>query len=236
MTRLRSAIAIGLPILFLAVATFPVLARQDSALPPIEVGAGPIGEPSVLYAGRVRSTADRLQLIGYVTGGTNLAPLLSIGEGDPGPGAARFTFTAEIADLDRANRADVRTLSGTGEFRIYLDDGGADWSDLATFADGELVATYSISLSETLQRQDPSIGVVVGDGVLTQDSAGEFSLADTAYRFGAQGIAARLRYTGALIAGPSSQDEDLASVIGAIFVTDRPARPIPLGSSSDSSS
>jgi hypothetical protein len=228
MTRLRNVIAIVLPALLLISGIVPAAARQE-ALPPIEVGAGPIGEPSLRFVGRVVYAPERMQLVGYLTGGTNLAPLLSTGDGPPDLATARFTFSAEIADLEQTNRADLRTIGGVGELRIYLDTGGADWDDPATFADGELVATYTVRLAEALQRQAPTIGVVVGDAEMTQDEAGEFSLDGTAYRFGDAGIASRLRYTGALIGDEADQRPALASVVGTVIVTDRAARAVPLG-------
>jgi hypothetical protein len=226
----RIAIAPMLAGLLLAASIAATPAHQEAPPPPIEAGAGPIGEPSLRFVGRVAYGPERLQLIGYLTGGTNLAPVLSADATPPGLETARFTFTADLGDLEQATRADVRAITGSGELRVYLDDGGADWSDPATFADGEPVATFSIALAEALQRQAPTIGVVVGDGALIQDEAGEFSLAGTAYRFGNAGITSRLRYTGALIDDTSGQGAPMASVVGTVIVTDREARPIPLGS------
>ncbi len=48
-------------------------------------------------------------------------------------------------------------------------DGGATWSDPASFSAGEVVAEYDLSLRETLQRQAAQVGVLVGDGALTHE-------------------------------------------------------------------
>ena len=61
--------------------------------------------------------------------------------------------------------------------------------------------SMSIRLLDTLHRQAPGVGVLVGDGQLTQETAAEFSLDGERYRFGAVGIAQRLRYVGSPLGG-----------------------------------
>lgn len=228
----RSCIMIVIVIHALAIAAgpLPAAARQGEPPPPIEVGAGPIGEPSLRFVGRVVYGAERLQLFGYLTAGTNLGPLLFTENVSGGSAAARFTLVAEIGRLEQSNRADVRVVDGSGTLRVFLDDGGADWDNPLSFADGQPVAVFSVNVSEALQRQDPTVGVVVGDGTLLQKETGEFLLAGVAYRFGAMGIASRLRYTGALAGDPAGTGGMQSSIVGTLTVTDREARPVPLGS------
>ena len=212
------------------------LAAQAAAPPVIEVGAGPIGEPSLRLVGKLLYEPERIALFGYLTAATNLGPDLLFTGAPRDAAAARFTYTAEITVAEPATRGDVRSVVGDGELRVYFDDVGADWSDPASFADGEEVAALSLVLRETLQRQDPAVGVVVGDGQLTQERAGEFSLGDADLRFGNPGIASRLRYTGALMVGEGDSPGAAASFLGTITVTAREARPVRLGVSGEPTS
>jgi hypothetical protein len=234
MNRHRLSPSATLMALLLAVGLWPVLeipavfARQD-APPPVEAGAGPIGEPSLRLVGRVIYGEERVELFGYLTGATNLAAGALAVDALSGLSAARFTFRSELPISDRASRGDVRVLAGEGNFAIFLNEtGGAAWDDPASFSAGTLVAQYAIRWRETLQRQDPTVGVVVGDATLTQEQAGVFGVAGGEYRFGEVGIASRLRYTGALTPAANSR-EVAASVAGFALVTDRAATPVPLG-------
>ena len=127
----------------------------------------------------------------------------------PSPQTARFTYAGSVTIGSRTNRADVTTFTGDGVLRIYLQvhdaaAGGASWDDPGSFAVGEPVAEYSIRLLDTLQRQAPGVGVLVGDGELAQETAAEFSLDGERYHFGAVGIAQRLRYVGSQLGGNAS--------------------------------
>ena len=93
----------------------------------------------------------------------------------------------------------------------------ASWDDPGSFAAGEPVAEYSIRLLDTLQRQAPGVGVLVGDGQLTQETAAEFSLDGERYRFGVVGIAQRLRYVG------SPLDSNLRRACSPSASPDQPA-------------
>jgi hypothetical protein len=206
------------------------VALQDEASAPLEVGAGPVGEPSLRLVGRALYEPERVMLIGYLTAATNLDVMPAAA---PAVANARFTFTGEVTIADRSVRADVRTVAGDGVLRIYLGDGAADWADPASFAAGEVVAEYRLSLRESLQRQDPAVGVVVGDGRLVQQLAAMFALEEEELRFGQSGIASRLRYTGALTAEDSGSVGGTASFLGTVVVTGRAASPVPLGPSAE---
>ena len=197
--------------------------------PPLVVAAGPLSERTLVLAGRTVQTPEQLQLFGYVSGASGLsAQDLFAEDGDP-VGSARFTFLADVALQPATNRADATSYTGEGTLRIYLAaDGGASWTDPASFSAGELLAEYDLVLRETLQRQALQVGVLVGDGVLTQSTAGSFTLGDTTYRFGEEGLGQRLRYTGALT--PDTAGSTLAAAVnGHIEVTNRNVTVVLLG-------
>ncbi|MFN8593368.1 MAG: hypothetical protein U0031_18075 [Thermomicrobiales bacterium] len=202
-------------------------ARQEN-LPPVEVGAGPIGEPSLRLIGRLAYLPDRVEMYGFLTAATNLDVTALFTDAQPSVVSARFTFRAELTVDNRETRADVRMLESTGTLEIYQNEGGATWENLESFASGQSVARYSMSLRETLQRQDPTIGVVVGDAALTQEDAAPFVAGGGDLRFGDAGIVSRLRYTGALLAGQDSNTSE-ATVVGFTYVTEREAVPVQMG-------
>jgi hypothetical protein len=200
---LAVALAIALPLWLLTTATLS-LARQEDDLAPIEVGAGPVREQSLGFTGRNRYSSESVELFGYLTAVIGLERSLLFTDADaaPSPQTARFTYAGGVAIASRTDRGDVTTIGGDGVLRIYLDDAaGASWDDPGSFADGEPVAELSIRLLDTLHRQAPGVGVLVGDGQLTQETAAELSLDGERYRFGVVGIAQRLRYVGSPLAG-----------------------------------
>jgi hypothetical protein len=161
--------------------------------------------------GRNVYSGDSVELFGYLTRVIGLERDLLFTAADaaarPALETARFTYAGSVVIASRNDRADVTTTSGDGVLRIYLqenDAAGATWDDPRSFAGGEPVAEYSFRLLDTLQRQAPDVGVLVGDGQLNQETAAEFSLDGQPYRFGAVGIAQRLRYVGSPLGGASS--------------------------------
>ena len=115
-------------------------------------------------------------------------------------------------------------------FQIFLDDAaGASWDDPASFGDGQPVAELSIRLWETLHRQAPGVGVLVGDGELAQETAAEFTLEGEQYRFGDEGIEQRLHYVGALLNGTAEPPSFAVSYTGTASVVDREAIPVNVG-------
>lgn len=186
------------------------VAAQEAA--PLEVASGPLSERTLGVVARAEQDPDQLRLYGYLTRASGLTLQDLFAADTDHISDARFTFSAELTLQPATNRADTTAFSGEGTLRIYLSpDGGAAWSDPASFSDGDLLAEYDLSLHEILQRQAPQVGVLVGDGTLTQTTANDFTLDDTTFRFGAAGLAQRLRYTGALT--PETAGGALAAVV-----------------------
>jgi hypothetical protein len=230
---LAVALAIALPLWLLTTATLS-LARQEDDLAPIEVGAGPVREQSLGFTGRNRYSSESVELFGYLTAVIGLERSLLFTDADaaPSPQTARFTYAGSVAIASRTDRGDVTTIGGDGVLRIYLDDAaGASWDDPGSFADGEPVAELSIRLLDTLQRQAPGVGVLVGDGQLTQETAAELSLDGERYRFGVVGIAQRLRYVGSPLAGDAEPGILTVGLTGSASVVAREAIAVNVGAS-----
>jgi hypothetical protein len=228
---LAVALAIVLPLWLLATATLS-LARQEDDLAPIEVAAGPVREQSLGFTGRNRYSSESVELFGYLTAVIGLERSLLFTDADaaPSPQTARFTYAGSVAIASRTDRGDVTTIGGDGVLRIYLDDAaGASWDDPGSFADGEPVAELSIRLLDTLHRQAPGVGVLVGDGQLTQETAAELSLDGERYRFGVVGIAQRLRYVGSPLAGDAEPGILTVGLTGSASVVAREAIAVNVG-------
>jgi hypothetical protein len=215
-------------VLFLALSLIlPDAARAQDA--PLVVASGPLSERTMVLVGRTVQSPEQLQFFGYVNGASGLPAEALYTEDTDVVGNARFTFLAEV-DLEPAtNRADTTSFAGEGTLRVYLAaDGGADWEDPASFSAGELLAEYDLALRETLQRQAVQVGVLVGDGSLTQTTANTFTLDETTYRFGVEGLGQRLRYTGGLT--PDTSGVTLAAVVnGYAEVTNRDITVVRMG-------
>jgi hypothetical protein len=222
-----AALVVGCLIWVASAAAMP--ARLQDAEELIEVGAGPPGEPSLLFVGRTLAQPDSIEIYGYLSAVIGLRQD-ELFIGSPAVETARFTFIADAAIDATENRADVTVTAGSGALRVYRDDAaGASWDEPASFADGEIVSELSLDLRETLQRQAPGVGVVVGDGALVQETAAEFTIGDDAFRFGLAGTEQRLRYAGALSAGAETGPLTTAVVSGSVAVTRRDAMIVQLG-------
>jgi hypothetical protein len=148
----------------------------------------------------------------------------------PSPQTARFTYAGSVSNATRVDRADVTSTAGDGVLRIYVNDAaGASWEDSGSFAAGEPVAEYAIRSVETLHRQAPGVGVLVGEGRLTQETAEELALDGERYRFGAVGIAQRLRYVGSQLGGNASAGMLAVGLTGSASVLGREVIAINVG-------
>jgi hypothetical protein len=230
-TRLVVLLLIVCATPWLASGALPVAARQDTAPVPIEIGAGPVREQAFALVGRTIYDDDSALLFGYLTDVIGLDPALVFADALPAAQTARFTYAGEIPLSSRTNRGDVTQFGGEGTVTIFYDeDAGADWAEPPSFADGEPVAEFSLSLHDTLQRQAPAIGVVVGDERYRQEVAGEVVIDGEPYRFGQSGSEGRLRTVGALIDSESAS-ELVAGLTGAGSIAVREAIPVIPGES-----
>jgi hypothetical protein len=224
------ALTIALPLWLVASASLSV-ARQEGDLAPVEIGAGPVREQSLAFTGRNLYNSDSVALFGYLTAviGLERDLLFTDTSTPPSPRTARFTYAGSVSITSRSDRADVTTTGGDGTLRIFLNGAGASWDDPGSFAAGEPVAEYAIRLLDTLQRQAPGVGVLVGDGQLTQQTAAELSLDGERYRFGAVGLAQRLRYVGSPLGGDTAPGTLAVGLTGSASVLAREAIAVNVG-------
>jgi hypothetical protein len=214
---------------FWAAQTSASLLRQDDATA-IEIGAGPVSEPSLRVVGRTVYRPDGVDLFGYLTAAIGLDAVALFTGTAPSAESARFTYVGQVANPETSVSGDVTAIAGDGEIQVYFDaDAGASWDDPGSFGEGLPVAEFSLQLRDSVQRQAPDTGVVVGDERLTQNTADPFSLDGQTYRFGQTGIEQRLRLVGALMSGASPGQPLPVSVTGFASVTKRPSRPVKLG-------
>ena len=202
--------------------------RQDAPVAVAEVGSGPVGDRGFSATGRALYQPSGITLFGYLTQINVLDPSLLANATPVTEQNALFTYSGEIADPTLQNRGDVTMFSGDGVFRVYLQEQPArSWGDPASFSAGQVVAEFAMTLRDSMQRQAPDIGVVVGDDALTQTVAGEFSLGGQPYRFGQVGTGERFRTVGALV-GDEGQRGTVA-LTGMANVTKRESIPVRLG-------
>jgi hypothetical protein len=222
------ALAIGLTP-FVGAGAAPLAARQEAGSAPVEIGAGPVREQAFALVGRSVYGDESARVFGYLTGIIGLDPTLVFTDALPTVQTARFTYAGDIPLTSRSSRGDVTEIAGAGTFTIFYDeDAGADWDDPGSFVDGEPVAELSLDLRDTLQRQAPAVGVVVGDARYRQESAGELVIAGERYRFGQTGIEGRLRTVGALI-GSADEPGLIVGLTGSGSVTARETIPVSPG-------
>ena len=223
------ALAIALPLWLVSATRSLAQPEGDPAL--VEIGAGPVREQSLAFTGRNLYTPDSIELFGYLSAVIGLERSLLATDADPpSPQTARFTYRGSIAIASRTDRADVTVTGGDGVVRIYRNDAaGASWDDPDSFATGEPVAEYAVRLADTLQRQAPGVGVLVGEGQLTQETAAELSLDGERYRFGAVGITQRLRYVGSPLGGETAPGALAVGLTGSTSVLAREAIAIDVG-------
>ena len=229
LTTLKIALAVLLVIGIQSPAML-AMAHQDVTLAPVEVGSGPVRERALGITGRNVYGRDTVEMFGYLTSIIGLDPTLLFTETPPSESSARFTYAGSVPVTSRSNRGDITTLASEGVLLIFLDDAaGASWDDPPSFGDGQPVAELSIRLRETLHRQAPGVGVLVGDGDLAQEMAAEFALEGEQYRFGDEAIEQRLQYVGALQNSTAEPPSFVVSLTGAVSVVVREAIPVNVG-------
>lgn len=223
---LLTALLLALAVLLTVSLVRPAVAQEAA---PLEVASGPLSERTLVFTGHTVQAPAQLQLFGFISRASGLTTQDLFTDDSGLVGAARLTFVADVALEPAKSRADTTSYAGEGTLRVYLAiGGGAAWEDRAAFSAGELLAEYDLSLQETLQRQAATVGVLVGDGALTQVTANTVTFGGTTYRFGAEGLVQRLRYTGALT--PDTTSSTLAAVVtGHTDVTSREVTVVRLG-------
>lgn len=228
--RVMASLASLIIVATFAAADGLAMALAQQGAPAVEVGSGPPGERSLALDGRLVQRGQTIEMYGYATAIVGLNEALLSTDSALGVDTARFTFQGEIEITDRSRQGDVETTRGAGSLRLYfVDMAGASWDDPASFASGQPIASWSLQVTEATQRQAPGVGVVVGDGQMTQTAAGEFAAGGDRYRLGKAGIAQRLRLVGALLGSNGADVTRAAAWTGTVTVTENVVQPVRLG-------
>jgi hypothetical protein len=229
---MRRALSASLVALALALAATAGAGRAPAAGPRV-VGAPSGGRLAIEYVGRLAQAGAQLTAYGYLThiDGVNDADLFS----DPNPRArneqtARFTFVA--AALPRqgfqvpnpAGTPTVFDLDSAGSETFYFSAKPAKraWSEPATFASGDVIASYAVRFQDSvaaLVPLDPNRGVVDIAGDLCQQSAPPFALGGENIALGKAGTLARTTAHGWSVRTSDVGPTSVSMVAGNVIVT-----------------
>lgn len=171
------------------------------------IGSGPTDRHSVGLLMAIRQVGPSLVGFGYLTRvrGLDNAQLFTappaIHSADPrasDPGPARFTFYSEAKIASLSQLGEAISSTGGGRVRIYHQaNGGASFSDPASFAKGLLIATLDGNFQNDLTVTEPNTADVHVTADLTQSGARSFTTASAGrLRFGGPRYAWTMRATG----------------------------------------
>jgi hypothetical protein len=116
--------------------------------------------------------------------------------GDRSEAGSRFTFTADTVVSDRFIRGSLFSATLTGTVAFYLDAGGGDFGDSATFADGRRIATFDTRIQNVLTVIGPDQALTTIEAELTQRSAPIFRLDGQRAQLGRRGMRTRMWASG----------------------------------------
>lgn len=225
------AVVLGLVGLIGAPRSLPAMTttRLGAATPsvPAEIGAGPVGEPSIKFVGTNEYRASAIALYGYLRAVIGAdQTIVFTDQNVPSESSARFTYAGEAAITGRDEGEEVSQVRGSGTLTIYFNDrGGASFSDPASFSRGTPVAVAQLLVNDTLERTTSGLLVAVGEDELAQVSAEPFAFGGERYRFGHAGVQERLLFTGSDTRVGTLPTAATIGLAGSIIVTDRGAQP-----------
>ena len=119
------------------------------------------------------------EVAGYFTYFPGLDDLFT---GAPSAGTARFTFrsdTLQLQPLPAQGNLNV-ILAGAGVWKIYYNPAPADWGNLDTFSQGQVVAVLTHGAKELIGTGASGTNMFSGDVIATYD----FVLAGGTYNLG----------------------------------------------------
>jgi hypothetical protein len=162
-----------------------------------EVGAVGGGRNAYEYVGEVDQDGDSLRYYGYYTvvAGLGLAHLYS---GSPhGEHTARLTYFGTAQLVARAARNKVFIIDAVGTIRTFFSpNGGADFTDPATFHAGTLVAADDVKFHDVLSSYATGLGIPNVTAFLERTRASAFVVDGRSVRFGHRGMLARSTASG----------------------------------------
>lgn len=110
---------------------------------------------------------------------------------------ARFTFSATTKLTARHLLGNIIATAAAGKMTIYFNQvPGADFTNPASFSNGQPIATFSVRFQNILNVQSPDLGESTAVADLVQLQARSFTLDGRHLRLGQQELRARLFATG----------------------------------------
>ena len=195
-----------------------------------KVGAGRSDRRSVGLLGQINQEGPNLEIFGYLTRiqGLGISALYTsppaINSNDPrasDPGPARFTFFNRATMTSMSRRNDVLSATANGTVTIFHQpDGGADFDDPGSFADGKVIAEFKGSFRDDLLLDGENQGALVMSGDLTQSRAPRFDIAGKRARFGKRGLPWHVDASGRGIRTEPTIPRAVISISGDLGVID----------------
>ena len=155
------------------------------------------GRNAVEVIGALAQDGDDLTGHGYLTRIAGLSDALLFAGTERGASTARFTFSSSVRVVSLVVQGSVFSATGVGTIDFYLDrDGGGDFANPATFADGTRIARYDARFQNVLTVIAPDRAVIALEGELEQRQARQFSLGGRRHRLGRRRLRQRLSANG----------------------------------------
>jgi hypothetical protein len=147
MKNVARLIAVCLFLILIISLSGPAIQAQDRG------DAAPAARVVYHYVGRVtvNVATGKSEIVGYFT---HIDPIPgSLFNGAASENSAFFTFRAEVSGQPLATNGDISlTLNPVGPFNVYFTaNPNHSWSDLNSFSDGQLIATFERRLEQYIQ-------------------------------------------------------------------------------------
>jgi hypothetical protein len=165
-----------------------------------EVGVAAAGRNAIEFTGHIDQEGTHFTAYGYLTHIAGITTTLLYTDNNPltsTAATARFTFSGTAELTSRSVVSNVFTIIAEGNLTYYFNEnGGADFADPASFAEGIPIAAGDIRIQNILTVIGPNVGMTNGNIAFDQNSTAPFTLEGNQYRLGRNGLQERLEFTG----------------------------------------
>lgn len=186
-----------------AIATIFLLSLPFAAYPQAAGGASVVGDApdganALEFIARSDQDGMTVTHYGYLTHISDLPDeALYSNPGVRTEATARFTFSATTKLTARHLLGNIIATAAVGKLTIYFNQAPwADFTNPASFTNGQPIATFSVRFQNILNVQSPDLGESTAVADLTQLQARSFTLDGRNHRLGQPALVARLFATG----------------------------------------
>ena len=187
----------------LAVATIFLLSLPFAAYPQAAGGGAVVGDASeganaLEFVARSDQDGMAVTHYGYLTHISDLPDeSLFSNPGVRTEATARFTFSATTKLTARHTLGNIIATAAVGTMTIYFNQApGADFTNPASFTNGQAIATFSVRFQNILNVQSPDSGESTAVADLTELQVRSFAADGRKLRLGQPELRARLFATG----------------------------------------